>query len=445
MNQFIRLVCLSLLAYQYPHKISAQAYPGFTNSPIHRQKALERRKVDLAPGVYAIIGYSLSNFGVIISKTGYILIDVGSHPGEVKKALAEIKEVIPGTLRAIILTHSHVDHRSGADEILKEQGGKVPVYGHVDFGEEERSVKGLEKITAQRSAKQFGQGIPDNEYTVNMMLPRFPGSKMGTPISPDHFVQQGKTELIIDGVRLELYTLPSETKDHLAIWMPDRKVLFSGDAVYDCFPNIYPIRGGVYRDVEQWIKTIHRLMEFKPDAIMFGHLDAIVGDTNIMPVLDNSAKAIEYVYNETIKGMDEGKTPNELAAQIQLPPELRELPYLGEQYEAIPWVVREIYAAKLGWFDGNPTNLVPLTPQEEAERMASLVGGKEQLLLVTRKALKKGDFRWAAQLSDMLLLLGEEAEGRRIKADALKGISRMILPISGKNYLLRSALDLRNN
>ena len=122
---------------------------------------------------------------------------------------------------------------------------------------------------------------------------------------------------------------------------------------------------------------------------------------------------------------------------------MRGKPYLGEFYGAVPWAVREIFAAKIGWFDGNPTNLVPLAPLEEAERMAKLAGGKEQLARLAQTALQDEDYRWAALLADHLLQLGETAEGKRIKADALDGISRDILPISGKNYLQRSAIDLR--
>ena len=176
---------------------------------------------------------------------------------------------------------------------------------------------------------------------------------------------------------------------------------------------------------------------------MFGHTTAILGEASIQSVLNNTAEAIEYVYSETIKGMNEGKTADELAVSVQLPLRLRNDAYLAEIYGAIPWAVREIYVAKLGWFDGNPTNLVPLSPLENAERMAQLAGGKEGLVLAAREAMKKKDYRWAAKLADCLLQLGEQTEGRKIKADALEGISDAILPIAGKNYLMDAALELK--
>ena len=175
---------------------------------------------------------------------------------------------------------------------------------------------------------------------------------------------------------------------------------------------------------------------------MFGH-NAVPVPDEILPMLSGYAEAIEYVYAETLKGMNQGKTPDELAASLRLPGHLRDQAYLGEFYGAVPWAVRSIYAHKLGWFDGNPTTLVPLTPLEEAERMAALAGGSGQLLRAAQNALAGRDYRWAARLADYLLQLGETENGKAVKAAALEGLSRDILPVAGKNYLLRSVLDLR--
>ncbi len=423
--------------------MSKHEYPGFTYLPKHRHEPQERKVVEMSPGVYAFIGYSTSNFGVIAGKSGYILIDTGDNITGAKEALELIKNLVPLSLKAVILTHGHPDHRSGAQAFLEGQPENISVWGHHNFGAEGKAGAGLEKVCVFRAQKQFGVGIPDELYTVNSILPRIPGAQPGPMLAPNNFVPEGKTELSIDGVRLELHTLPGESYDHLAVWLPEQRALFSGDQIYYSFPNIYPVRGGAYRDVELWAKAVRRLIEFKPRAIMFGHSDALVGEAAITTLLTEYAEAIEYVYDETVKGMNAGKTPDELAATVQLPPDLRGRHFLGEFYGAVPWAVRSIYAARLGWFDGNPSKLVPLAPPEEAERMARLAGGAEQLAKAAQKALTGEDYRWAAQLADHLLLLGQEQEGKRIKADALEALSRIILPMTGKNYLLRSALDLR--
>lgn len=419
----------------------SRLYPGFATPPRHRHKPLRRKRTELAPGIFAFVGYSSSNFGVITTKNGYILIDTGDDIAGAADALEEITSLAPGALQAIILTHSHPDHRGGASVFLKGRED-VPIWGHANFGAEQKAARGLEKICALRAGKQFGVGIPDDRYTVNFMLPRFPGGEAGPPAFPTVFVTEDRQTVTIDGVRLELHRIPGESEDHVVVWAPEQKVLFSGDHVYRSYPNIYPIRGGAYRDVEQWAGAVRRLMEFRPRAVMFGHND-VPAEEEIMPLFEIYAQAIEHTYAETIQGMNEGKTPDELAASVRLPDAIRDEPCLGEFYGAIPWAVRSIYAHKLGWFDGNPANLVPLTPREEAERTATLAGGTPRLLTAAQHALDAGDFRWAARLADCLLQLGETTEGKRIKADALEGVSRDILPVSGKNYLMRSAADLR--
>ena len=155
-------------------------------------------------------------------------------------------------------------------------------------------------------------------------------------ISPKRFFTDEKTKFSIDGVRLEVYMIPGESADYVAVWLPDAQALFSGDHVYGSFPNLYPIRGGDYRNVERsWV--------------------------------------IESVYEQTIQGMNEGRTADELATSVRLPEAQRNLLCLGDIYGVIPGAAREIFAAKIGWFNGNPTPLVRLTPAEQSARMAILL------------------------------------------------------------------------
>ncbi|MBD3906906.1 alkyl/aryl-sulfatase [Chryseobacterium sp. Ch-15] len=423
----------------------AQKYFGYDTPSTHKHQALDRKITKLSKGIYAFIGYGTSNFGVISTKNGYVLVDVGDNIIGNQEALKEIQKRISGKLQGIILTHSHPDHRGGGKPFLETVSGEVPVWGASNFGSEAQAVKGLENVTAKRAAKQFGIGIPDSLYTRNIMVPSYTDYEPRELLKPNRSAQSGLTKLIIDGVEIELHSVPTETQDHLAVWLPKEKILFSGDAIYGCFPNLYPIRGGTYRDIEQWAAGIRKLMEFKPEAVMLGHRDALTDSIAIAKMFDDNATAIEFVFKETIKGMNDGKTPDELVESIKLPDELREKDYLGEYHGAISWGVREIYATKLGWFDGNATHLVPLSPKEEAKRVSQLAGGNKKLLKSAYKALKMQDYRWAAQLSDYLIELGLNQEGSGIKAKALMEISKDILPITGKNYLIRSALDLEDN
>lgn len=418
-----------------------KSYPGFTVSSRFRHHSLEQRRVELAEGVWAFIGYSSSNFAAVATKHGYLMIDTGDNVARVRRAREEIDDLAPGCLQGIVLTHSHPDHRCGGSVFL-EGSPSVPIWGHHAFGTEARDGRGLEKVLRRRTRRQFGFAIPSEMYTQNSMLPRFEEEIPVEPIVPNTPVQEGKTELEVDGVRLELYTIPTESADMVVVWLPERGVLFGGDTAYGSFPNLYPLRGGAYRDVERWAAGVRRLMEFPAKALLCGHNLALFGD-EIHEFLDSYAQALEYVYKTTIRGMDEGMSADELAASVELPAELSNRPYLREFYGAVPWSVRAIFAAKVGWFDGNPSHVVPLAPREEAERMARLAGGMDGLMAAARTALKDKDWRWACRLADYLIILGAGREIRLLKADALEALSREILPITGVNYLRTCALELR--
>lgn len=422
--------------------MDANRYPGIA-ADTGRHRQIEREVVELGRGVWAFVGFATSNFGVIATKNGYVLVDAGDNLTGAKAALERIRELAPGRLQAILLTHSHPDHRAGGEAFLEAAGGPVPVWGHHDFGAEQRAGKGLEQVLGRRFARQFGMNIPDADYTPNFMVPRLPGAAAGPLLMPTQRIPEGGMTLEIDGLSIECLTLPTETPDHVQYRLPEQKILFCGDSAYGSFPNLYPLRGGPYRDVERWAAGLRKLAALKPEALMCGHNIAMRGAEEIADFLGSYAEALEYVYTETLRGMDAGKTADELAAEIRLPERLREKPYLGEFYGGLSWAVRAIFANKVGWFDGDPLHIAPLTPLEEAERLATLAGGASALAAKAREALDSGDERWAAKLAHCALKLEPSAGARAVLAEAYERIGRNILPIVGKNYLLSAARELR--
>ena len=161
-------------------------------------------------------------------------------------------------------------------------------------------------------------------------------------------------------------------------------------------------------------------------------------------VLTNYRDAIEHVFEQTIAGINEGMTPDQLVEHVELPEHLRDLDYLREYYGNIEWGVRAIFTGYLGWFNGNPTQLFSLPPAEEAERMVSLAGGEAALREAAARAIEEGDAQWAAELSDHLLALyPNDASIRSLKADALEQLAENLITATGRNYYLTVAQELR--
>ena len=138
-------------------------------------------------------------------------------------------------------------------------------------------------------------------------------------------------------------------------------------------------------------------------------------------IKDLFASDISRRIEEVIKvdQSDEQIVHDELVEYVRLPQKYRDKDFLREYYGNVEWAVRSIFNGYMGWFDGNATNLFPLGPRQEAERVAKLAGGRAVLLERAREALAGGDAQWAAQLCDHLLALDPRASAPKlIKADA---------------------------
>ncbi|CAK9009633.1 Putative alkyl/aryl-sulfatase YjcS [Durusdinium trenchii] len=135
-----------------------------------------------------------------------------------------------------------------------------------------------------------------------------------------------------------------------------------------------------------------------------------------------------------IRGVDYAQLPERLAGKD----------YLQPFYGHPDWGIRQTFSNYLGWFDVNATNLFPLSPTGEAERVAKLAGGAEKLRAAAEEALDDGDHQWAAQLADHLLAINSSDSGaKRIKADALTGLARNMVNATARNYYLTVARELR--
>ena len=91
-------------------------------------------------------------------------------------------------------------------------------------------------------------GIPDAEYSPNSLLPHFPGESAGPLLEPNRQVFEGRTRLCLDGLAVDLMTVPTETGNRMKVFLPESRVLFSGVAVYGAFTKpLYPARSRALR------------------------------------------------------------------------------------------------------------------------------------------------------------------------------------------------------
>jgi uncharacterized sulfatase len=224
------------------------------------------------------------------------------------------------------------------------------------------------------------------------------------------------------------------------VWLPDTRVLLTGDLFLKAFPNLYAIRGAAPRPVITWVGSLTRLIGLGAEHVVPGHTRPVLGATNARDALTAYRDGIKSVFDQTLEGMRKGERPDELVAHVKLPPHLAGNPYLQEYYGTVEWSVRAIYSDHLGWFDGNATHLFPMPETERAQRIVSLARGVPQTLSRGREALAGRDFRWAAELADVVLAVDSaNVDAKRLKAQALTELGERQTSANARNYYLSVA------
>ena len=243
------------------------------------------------------------------------------------------------------------------------------------------------------------------------------------------------------GIRVHLHEAPSESDDELVIWFPDHGVLDVVDVIQgESLPNLYALRGAV-RDPLQWIRAVDLLRGFNAQALIFGHGRPLTGQDGVQDLLTSYRDAIQYIHDQTVRLAARGLTPDELVEAVsELPPRLREHPWLGEFYGTVKQTVRHVYASYFGWFEGDPTFIDPLPRGERSARYVAAMGGRDAVVSMAQWAYADGDFRWVAEiLTHVLRTDPDDPDARQIKSDALRQLGyQAVNPIWRNNYLMGS-------
>ena len=415
---------------------------------IEHSKEFEQQVITFdTPGgrIHFAIGFGIANSIMVEGIDGNIIIDASDSVFEAEKIYSLFKERNSNPIKAIIYTHNHGDHTFGTAYYLNNQNEKPTIIAHEDTDYYVQRIMGiLNPIISLRSTRMFGTVLPEEDL-INVGI----GSSLSVSKSPTGYIKpdvtfKDKFKTSIAGIELELFHAPGETNDQIFVWLPNHKSLMPGDNVYKTFPNLYTIRGTTHRDVVGWINSIDHMQSFEPEFLFPSHTKPIVGKDKIKQVLIIYRDAIQFIHDQTIRLMNLGYYPDQIIEMIKLPDNIAKSPYLYEFYGTIRWSVKSIFNGYLGWFNGNPSELDPLSREEKAKRISELAGGNKILLEQLYKAVKDEDMQWALELSDYLITLdffNEEVKNLRQQALIYEG-SRSSNP-NKRNYFLTSALELQ--
>lgn len=317
-----------------------------------RPSAAERAE-EIAPGLWCSPG--LSNAYLLTTGDGRVIVNTGmGFEGPVHRANFDAVDSSP--VRYIIFTQGHVDHVGGLDSVRDPD---TIVVAQANWRQWRDDNERLIPYRASRSAFAFADTLATGIQAIQRRLgtTRLPGQSVPT-VDLDF---EDILTLDVGGRRLELISVPGgETTDSLVIWLPDERICLCGNTfgpIFGHIPNLVTMRGDRYRDALTAISSVERVRDLRPELLVTGHFDPIVGADRIHHELSWLRNAIEYIHDETVAGMNAGKDVHTLMSEITLPAECE----LGQGYGKVSWDVRAVWENYSGWFHHrSTTELYPI-------------------------------------------------------------------------------------
>ncbi|GLR17236.1 alkyl/aryl-sulfatase [Portibacter lacus] len=402
--------------------------------------------IKLNENVYVAVGYDGSNASMVIGDEGVVIVDALRALGAAENVAGKFREISDKPVKAVVYTHGHADHTGGATAFIGESKD-VKVIAREGFKEELQENSPVEAILKIRNGRQFGRGLKAEDVINRGVGPGITSSdRVGEGYIKPNTTFQGELKINLAGIDFELYAADGETNDELFVWIPGFETLFTGDNYYKSFPNLYAIRGSQYRDVKSWGESIQKMASFPVAYLVPGHTRPLSGKDEVHENLTNYSDAILSVFDQTIDAMNKGYSLQQTVDSVRLSDDLIHQPNLQEFYGSVPWGVRSIYLHYVGWFDGNPSNLNPLSGSEEARRIIELAGGEQAMYKQLNDAIATGDYQWGLQLADYLMQTDYQKQSViNSKITLLRALASQQINAPARNYYLSYAYELENS
>ncbi|WP_397420579.1 alkyl sulfatase dimerization domain-containing protein [Phenylobacterium sp.] len=414
---------------------------------LEQSARMVRRLYDVAPGVWTLVGNGLSNQTFIEGPEGVIAIDTGESNEEMASALAELRTRTQAPVVAVMYTHFH--YVNGTRAIFAEAGRDLPVYGH------ERIPLNLARVSTEIAPAyssglihQFGLRLPAEgpDGVVNVGLGRVFRDPSHAPFTPGHVTPtatfRGGETLTIAGLTVEVAHAPSDADDSVTFWFPALGVCVQ-NIVWPTLFNIFAIRGEEYRNPQVLLPGIDHVLSLEAEHLLGAHGPPLSGKAEIKARTTRYRDSIQFLWDQTVRGMNKGQTTDHLAHSIVLPPACDDDYLTTEFYGVAEHHVRQIAAGVRGWFDGDPGGLFKVEPTERAGRMVAGFGGAETVRNLVDEARTANDLRWALELSSWLAArAGATAGDRQLLADVLRDIASRTTAANIRNWCLTRARDI---
>jgi alkyl sulfatase BDS1-like metallo-beta-lactamase superfamily hydrolase len=430
--------------------------PTSVNPSLWRQAQLLRQAglFQVTDQIYQIRGADISNMTIVEGKTGIIIIDPLMSIETAQAALSLYYEHRPKKpIKAVIYTHSHVDHFGGVRGVISDEDVKskrVKVYAPQGFTEaalDENVLVG--NVMARRASYMYGSLLKPGEQgqmTSGLGLTTSLGHI--SLILPTDLIAATGEKRIIDGVRMVFLFAPhSEAPTEMLFYFPDLKALCAAEDATHTMHNIYSLRGAKVRDARAWAHYLNQTIEMfgeKAEVVFASHHWPTWGKERVIEFLEKQRDLYKYLHDQSVRLANQGYTMLEIGEMIQLPKSLSDEWYNRGYYGTLNHNAKSVYNFYLGWFDGNPSTLHQLPPVEASLKTVEYMGGAESVLKKASQDYALGNYRWVAQVLNHVVFADPlNQQAKDLLANTLEQLGFQAECGPWRNFYLSGAQELR--
>lgn len=436
--------------------LAEEAVPDTVNASLWRQARLNMHHglFQVTDRIWQVRGYDISNMTLIEGARGVIIIDPLISVECARAALALYRAHRGDKpVTAVIYTHSHVDHYGGVAGVVRREdvaAGLVAVIAPDKFLEEvtkENVLAGAPML--RRAAFQFGPMLPKGPRgQVDAGLGKVTSRGTVSLIAPTQVIRDPVERHVVDGVEIMFQLTPdAEAPAEMHMFYPGLRALNLAENATHNLHNIYPIRGAQVRDANAWSKYLgEALVRYAPhvDVAFAQHHWPTWGTSDVATFLERQRDAYKFMHDQTLRLLNHGLKPAEIAERLQWPPSLATNWATRGYYGTLSHNAKAIYQRYVGWYDGNPVNLNPLPPVPRARKQVAYMGGADALMQKARADYAAGEYRWVADVTNVLVFADPgHVEARALCADACEQLGYQSESATWRNAYLQAALELR--
>ncbi len=253
------------------------------------QADLEDKEISftqLAEGAYAYTAQGDPNTGVIIGDDAVMVLDTQATPVMAEDVIAKIRTVTDKPIKYVALTHYHA---------VRVLGAAAYGAGHIIASQDTYD------LIAER-------GEADYKSEVERFPRLFRSVETIPGLTWPNLTFRGELTLWLGKTMVQLLQLGrGHTKGDTVAWMPEQRVLFSGDLVEF---GATPYTGDAY--LSDWPQTLDNVAALEPQALVPGRGDALTTPDSVEAALDGTRAFVTKMFESVKTGCAAGKSLNEV-------------------------------------------------------------------------------------------------------------------------------------